>query len=238
MPDTAADIGTDALREIGVLNSVDPPSGEDAALALNKLNRLLDNWNADRGLVYADTIVSNVLTPALNPHTIGPTGDVDRHPAARVDQCGEHRERYGFAARSAIRDAAWWVSQPDQTFSADRPSDLYYEPAWPNGKIYLLGVPGAAYTLELLIRVVLAQLALSDTFTLPPGYKDAITLTLAEDLVGPMRVPIPPLLPGKAKEARARIFGANLQTPRLQTRDSGMPGGRRSTFNYESGRSR
>jgi hypothetical protein len=238
MPDTAADIGTDALREIGVLNSVDPPSGEDAALALNKLNRLLDNWNADRGLVYADTIVSNVLTPALNPHTIGPTGATWIVTQRPVSISAANIVSGGVRSTVNIRDAAWWVSQPDQTYSADRPSDLYYEPAWPNGKIYLLGVPGAAYTLELLIRVVLAQLALADTFTLPPGYKDAITLTLAEDLVGPMRVPIPPLLPGKAKEARARIFGANLQTPRLQTRDSGMPGGRRSTFNYESGRSR
>src|SRR5574343_1563542 len=74
MPTTALDIVTMALRDLGITNAVDPPSAEDAAFALSKLNVLLDNWNAERQAVYEDVFASYTLTPSLAPHTIGPSG--------------------------------------------------------------------------------------------------------------------------------------------------------------------
>jgi hypothetical protein len=234
---TALDLITDALRELRVLNAVDPPGGEDAALGLSRLNMILDDFNAERPSVYADTITTYTLTPGLNPHTIGPTGTLVTNQRP-VSIAAANILVSGLRSPVAIRDAAWWLSIADPSFSDVRPTDLMYQPEWPNGKIYLYGVPSAANTLELLSSVVLGSLAIGDTFTMPPGYQSALTLTLAEALSAPMGVELSPMTARNAAKARARILSNNLTTPTLVTRDAGMPGARRSTFDYRTGRSR
>lgn len=233
---TVADVLTDALREIGVLNAVDPASGEDQTLALGKLNRLLDNWNAESRGVYAETIQTFTLVPGTNPHTIGtstPNWTVTQRPQAitRANLIDANNLRTPIA----LHDREWWMALTDPTFQDANPRDGYYEPTWPNGSLYLWPTPSAAYSVELQLRVVLAQVVASDTFTLPPGYQDAITLTLAESLTTPFRVPLTPDLARSADRARARIFGNNGRIPRLQTRDAGMPGGSGGRFDWRTG---
>ncbi|MCC6417225.1 MAG: hypothetical protein IT429_03135, partial [Gemmataceae bacterium] len=117
-------------------------------------------------------------------------------------------------------------------------TDLYYDPTWPNGAIYLWPVPTQAYGLDLRTRVLLDAVTLSSTFSLPPGYQDAITLTLAESLASAYVRPIAASLAQAALAARARIQANNDVTPTLQTQDSGMPGygsGMDSNFNYRTG---
>jgi hypothetical protein len=234
---TAADICTDALREIGVLNAVDVASGEDAAFALGKLNRLLDNWNAERRAVYADTINTYTIVPATQPHTIGPAASSPTWTATQRPVSIAHANLVVGDVRYPLRprDRDWWMALSDPELTG-QPSDFWYEPDWPLGKVRLWPVPTAADEIELLSRVLLAALVLSDTFTMPPGYQDAVTLTLAEDLGPAFQVPVPLLTARNADKARVRIFGNNDRTPRLITRDFGMPGGTRSTFDYRTGR--
>lgn len=234
MPTTALNVIEHAFTGLNVCrpNELDPG---DATIGLGLLNRLLDNWNADQRAVYGSQIFTGTLTPSLNPHTIGiaansPTFTVTTNRPESIDQAnliiGSGVSAYRVPL--TLRDRQWWMSLtlPNQTSTI--PTDLYYEPAWPNGQIYLSLVPSAAYTLECLFRVVLAQLALATTFTLPPGYEDAITLTLQEELLVPYHVTdqaVLAVLPKQAREARARVFAANAQVPRLRTVDSGMPSG-------------
>jgi hypothetical protein len=138
-----------------------------------------------------------------------------------------------------MRGSQWWASLTVPELTISIPSDLHYEPDWPNGSIYLYPVPDTAYGLELMTRVVLADLDLDDDVSLPPGYRDAVTLTLGE-MIAPT---YPPAQADSfaASKARARIFANNDETPRLATRDSGMPsaGGsgrsRRGWFNILTG---
>ncbi len=89
--------------------------------------------------------------------------------------------------------------------------------------------------MQLLTRIVLADLALDDDLSLPPGYRDAVILTLGEMIA----LTYPPAVasPEAAAKARARIFANNDVIPTLVTRDSGVPargyGGR--WFDYTSG---
>lgn len=230
-----SDIVTDALREIGVLNAVDPPSGEDGALGLFRLNKILDNWNAERGAVYADTITPYTLTPALQPHTIGASGGTWTAAVRPVSIEGANLVNGDIRYHVRLRDAAWWMALSDPELTSAIPTDLYYEPAWPLGKVWLYPVPTTAYQFELQTRVLLAAVALSDTFTLPPGYQDALTLTLAEDLSGPLRVPLSPKTEQNAQKARGRVFGNNSRPLPLRTWDSGMPGSIGSAFDYRIG---
>jgi len=221
----ADEIVTKALREIRVIGAADAAQGEDMTLGLETLNQILDDWNSEQRAVYASTILTFTLTPDLQPHTIGPTGatwTADQRPEA-IEAANLVADDIRYPIR--IRDAAWWMSLSAPEASAEIPSDLYYEKAWPNGIIRFAGVPSVASEVELLTRQLLASLALSDEFTLPPGYRSALVYTLAEQLIGPFKAELTPDLVMKAKASRARVFSANTVIPRIATRDDGMPGG-------------
>lgn len=219
------DLVIDALAEINVYDAADEVSAADAALVLRRLNRILDNFNAEREAVYADQFASYTLTASLSPHTIGPTGTfvVPQRPVGIEGISLTYPTSSSPQISLTARDRAWYqaLSIPAQT--ASLPTDFYYEPAWPNGRIYFWPVPTSAYTITLWSRIVLSQLGINDTFTLPPGYRDALTLTLAEAIAPSFEKPVPPSLMRDGIAARARVFQNNLVIPRLYTNDSGMP---------------
>lgn len=232
---TWADIIDDALRELGVLNATDPASGPDAVLGLLRANKILDNWNAEGQAVYAQAFTPYTTTGALSPHTIGPTGTfvVATRPQA-IESAAIVLN--GVTIPITIRDRDWYAALLLPDLAGSIITDLNYEPSWPNGALKFWPVPSAAVSVVLQTRVLLAAVVASDTFTLPPGYQDALTLTLAEDLAAPMRVAVSPITQQHAREARARIFGNNVRPIRITTQDSGMSqGSRRSTFNYLTG---
>ena len=115
------------------------------------------------------------------------------------------------------------------------PTDVYYQPDWPNGKLYFWPVPTVAYQVDLETRVLLSQLVLTDSFDLPPGYRDAVTLTLAEQASRGFGRPVLPDLAASAAKSRARVFANNDVTPGITTDDSGMPSSEGSYFNWRSG---
>ena len=238
---TGLDIVTDAARELGILGAADTLDGNLSAQGLNKLNRIFDNWSAQLEAAYAVAFSTFTLTPNLNPHTIGPTGatfTVTQRPVT-IEAASIVLTNVTPSVRVplTLRDAQWYQSVSVPAEDTDLPTDLYYDPTWGNGSLYLYPVPTTAYDIELQIRVLLGQLLLTSTFSLPPGYQDAATLTLAEDWAGPLPVQPPPMLPTKATQARARIFNVNTVVPKLTTRDAGMPQSGRTLpyFNWKSG---
>lgn len=237
---TIRDICEDALTEIRVVGSGSAMSAEDAALAKRKLQSMLNQWNAQRPAVYADVFAAFTLVPSLSPHTIGPTGatfTVTQRPVSiEAISLGINTSNPTVYLPLNKRDAAWWEAQSVPDLTSDIPTDFFYNPTWPNGSIYFWPVPTAAYPVQLQIRLVLDDvLAFNDDFDLPPGYEEAITLSLAEQLARPFGQPLSADLRQDAAMARAVIFANNDVTPRIATRDAGMQignGGMRPTFNY------
>jgi len=239
MPITARTICEDAAREIGVVGEGNSLGAGDAQFLLGVLNRLLDNWNAERAAVYASAFNSFTLTPSLSPHTIGPTAatfTVTQRPVTLVSAAlilsGGSLDVY---LPMNIRDATWWADQTVPGLETSIPTDVYYQPDWPNGKLYFWPVPTVAYQVDLETRVLLSQLILTDSFDLPPGYRDAVTLTLAEQASRGFGRPVLPDLMASAAKSRARIFANNDVTPGIVTDDSGMPSSEGSYFNWRSG---
>lgn len=232
----------DALTELGIYQPGHAPSGDDSDFVLGKLNRIFDNWNTDARAIYAAAFTRYVLTPSLSPHTIGPdsaTFTVTQRPQA-IDGASLLIGSGVSLVRLPIkvRDKAWWQTVRVPNLQSNIPLDVYYEPTWPNGALNFWPVPSVAYAVELRTNLVLAQVALTDSFWLPPGYRDAVTLTLAESLIVPFKVrDVPPKLESDALQARARVFDANdPPSPNLVTRDAGMPGNiRGGGFNYLTG---
>ena len=238
---TAQDICRQAMLDAGVLGAGAPIPGDQAQDIVNKLNRILDNLNCEERFSYAETSFVGTLTAGLNPHLIGPTGTVtfvqaqrpiDIESANIVDTAVSPNVNVPLDVVSYREYASLAVPSIATLF----PKYLYYEQDWPNGKIFLYPVPTAPYGLNIWQRTILSQLLLTDTFSLPPGYWDAITLTLAEDLCAMFDQEPSQLLMTKARQARARVEGNNLSIPRIATKDAGMQGmQRRQDFNWLSG---
>lgn len=243
MPITVLNICEDAAQEIGVYQPGETLSDTDSAKFLNLLRRLLNYWNADRRAVYATKFQTFTLVPNLTPHTIGPTGAwVTTQRPVSVDGATLVLTPSTPPVNTPIklRDNQWWLSLTVPTLTSTYPTDLYYQPDWPDGKLFFWPVPTFAYDVTLMTRVVLDDtLTLTDTFSLPPGYQQAVTLSLAEVAQRPYSRPSDPVLLRDASLARMVVFGNNDQIPNLTTLDTGMEpqknAGSRADFNWLNG---
>ena len=239
MADTVRTIVSEVLQELGVLGPGQPLPTTLSDIVLRRYNRLLDAWNAEPDTtVYADTFTTYTLTASLSPHTLGPTGatwTVTQRPVEIKGASLWLGTNPNVKIPLNIRDAAWWNARSIPSLSTNYPTDLYPDLLWPNASLYFWPVPAAAYDVELWTRIVLAQVTLDSSFSLPPGYWRAHVLSLAEEAAEPLGVDLSPRLVDQAGKARAVIYGANRQTPRIASRDAGMPhGGRTKTYNYYS----
>lgn len=240
---TIATLCADAAKELGVIAVDESLQTADAAYFLGLLRRLLNAWNANRLAVYATAFPEYTLVPNLSPHTIGPSMATWLATIRPVSLDGANliltTSTPNVNTPITVRDAQWWLGQSTPDLTSTFPTDVYYQPDFPLGKLFFWPVPTTAYAVQLMIRVLLSDtVALSDTFTLPPGYADAITLTLAEMARRSYGKPYDPELVHAATRARAVIFGNNDVTPHLVTRDAGMTpgrGGSRADFNWLTG---
>jgi hypothetical protein len=240
-------LATAVLQKLQVIAAGETPSSAQSDTVLAEINRLLNNWNADRLAVYASAFNTYTLVPGLSPHTIGPSGQTFTVTTRPVSLDGATLVLTSSSPAANlpinIRDADWWSAQITPTIQSSVVTDVYYQPDWPNGKLFFWPVPSVAYSVQLMTRVVLSDTAtLSGTFSLPPGYEDAIILTacqMAAPNFGAGAVAAAGLIREDARQARARIYANNDPTPSLQTADSGMqgPSHQRSTWNYLIGRS-
>lgn len=242
MAETAIrDFVRQALQQLGVLAVGSTPSATDLHVGVETINRILDDWNVEPSASYNTEFESYTLTPSLQPHTIGPTGTfvVTTRPTSIQGANLILPGNLTIRTDITIRDDEWWLNNRVRDLTTSIPTDLWYSPDWPNGGIYLWPVPNTAYGIELESRFVLTDLTINSVITLPQGYHSALLLTLAEELSGPFKQPIPPNIVLKAAQARGRIFANNDSTPRLRTMDAGMPGGKGvGYFDYRTGRMR
>lgn len=241
---TGSDLIVSALLELGILYPGETPEGSIADFCLQKGNRLIDNWNAAREAIYTDEFLTFTLIANTQPLTIGPSSAnfTTTHRPVSIEAANVILNNVSPTVRVPLTvhsDPQWWMSVSVPGTTSKLSSDLYYQPTWPNGNIYLWCKQNYPYTLELLVRKVLAELAFTTVILVPQGYWDALVLTLAEDLAAPLKRVPSGVLRQKAREARARIFDNNTIVPSIQTQDAGMPSGQagshRSNWNYLSG---
>ncbi len=316
---TALDLITGALREINAVPIRQAPSRADADFGLEKLNDLVDEWAARRVYIYNESVLPiYTLAPGLNPHTIGPMGQLTQSSRANnvaTFICANNFEngqsvtiwnstnglnvtglvqaataaQFGIASIGAaiplaadtgnavltaspvptfgtpnmgqrpqriaqatlvltdvnpvvdvemnIRDSEWWMSESVKGLQTDIPTDLYYDPDWPNGSIYLWPVPNYSYGIRLRIWGTIPQFpSVNYTFSLPPGYQKALKLTLARDMVGAFQGSWTPQQESQWSRAMKAVTSNNVKSPRGVTGDVGMPGTQRwGDYNYFSG---
>lgn len=229
----------DAAAELNVQAGLTPA---DQNLMLIRLNQILDNWNVDRTAVWCDIFTEFTFTPNLSPHTIGPSGATwtmairpEKLTACALNINTSSPNLY-IPITVIGREQYESIAQPG--IAAGIPYAVYYERDFPNGKLYFYVVPSIAYKARLTTSTLLSAATLSTdmAITFPPGYQNALMLTLAEDCATPFGRQVMPMTTEKARAARARIFNANIEVPVLITKPAGLEVERhhKTSFNYIS----
>lgn len=238
---TALSLINAAAQEIGALAAGEQLSNDDQAWVLQKLQRVIDTFNAKRTMVYANVFKSFTITPNINPQTIGPTGNFALNqrpveiPTIGLQLTNTTPDVVEIPLTS--RDKDWWASQRVKNVTSTIPTDFYYEPDWPNGSIYLWPVPNAVNGLLIQMRTVIAEIAtVAQTFSMPPAYWDLIIYTLAIAICPSFERSASPELVALQKDSLRAVQNNNIQSPKGDTGDAGMPGigSRGSGFNYVS----
>lgn len=222
-----------ALSRLNVYASGASIKDADAETCVDALNEILDGWNAERQAIYVDRFTSFVTTPALQPHTIGPTGVwvVPQRPVS-IEGAAWLAAPGTYTPFPVTMDPRWWQQQ--SSYASPQPIAAYYAPSLPNGELYFIGAPNGAITIRLLTRYQFTAVALIDTLELPQGYYPALTLTLMEAVSEDFGKEISAKLAMDAGKARARIFGNNLRVRPLRA-GAGVPGLSRGFYDYRTG---
>jgi hypothetical protein len=136
-----------------------------------------------------------------------------------------------------IRDDEWWMDNRVKSLQSNVPTDLHYDANFPNGSLYFWPVPATSYQVRLKLWGVIPQFpSFTYTFSLPPGYQKAVKLSLARDLVGSFQGTWGQTQESSWTRAMKAVETNNIQSPRGNTINAGMPGGLRGgDFNYVSG---
>ena len=243
---SALDIINAAGMEIGALAGGEQFSNDDLTWVLQKLQRLIDRYNAREVMVYNVNFSVFTLNPPgnpLNPTTIGPGGnfDVNQRPVS-IESIGLILDNGtpGVELPLNRRDQDWWANNRIKGLTSTLPTDFYYSPDWPLGGIYFWPVPTASHQVRLQSRLVLSEYTgAGQRFTMPPAYWDLIVYELAISIApGFERTPSDILL-ALWRAAIKAVQVNNISSPRLASDSpSQSRGGSRPDFNFLDGLSR
>jgi hypothetical protein len=254
---TVEDICQDAAIEVGLIGPGEPLDGEIGQWIFRKINYLLDTWATSKKYVYASAFNDYVL-PSNLPVAADGSAKATIGPGPTATYFATQRPVKILSASAIINnttppvlapiqidDNQWWAGVTLPGITSMYPTNLFYNPAFPNGELYLWPISNTNFGLRLETWAILSQFnTITDpiggpgsTFTVPPGYRTAIMLSVAESLQAGAEKTKPDLK-ANAAAARAAIFGNNAPPANISTRDSGMPGNQESrrstTFSYRT----
>ena len=207
----------------------------DAVTVLEAINTVLDDWSAEAKTSVAGVITTFTTTPALQPHTIGPTGTwvLPMRPV-HVDGASIAFTTGLYSTLWVHDDPLWWMAQSTAGVTGSL-TEAYYSPDLPNGSFYFAQIPGGAYSVRILTRYTLGSVIQTASLVLAPGYQSALELTVMEAMADAFHATLTPNQITRAGKARARAFGNNLRVPSLSALGLGLPGMRPRRWDYRTG---
>lgn len=207
---TAGDIINRAMRLVGALESGETPTANESADVLTALNQMIDSWRTERLVAYQVVDYTLTLTPGDAEYTIiASTGDIAQERPIRVESADITEGGIDYSVD--IISKAAWDGITDKTTTSNLPNKLYYEPAYPAGKIHLHPVPSAANVLSIGVWQPIGTFATTATaVSLPPGYERALTYNLAVEIAPEFQQAVSDVVAGIALNSKAAIKRANI----------------------------
>jgi hypothetical protein len=186
---TALNLVVRALQEIGIYGASEPVASQDADLALDVLNDMMDVWSNEPQACYTTLEQSAVLVPGQATYLIGigaPDFNMTR-PLNIIEGPGSAytTDANGNTYNMEVVQRDKWnmYSNRSSLINSNFPSVMFYEPTFPYGTIHILPYPNIAYTMYWDSYLQLQEFpTLTTAISLPPGYNAAIRHNLAVEL--------------------------------------------------------
>ena len=177
---TALDIITGALRDIGILDAIEIPSDEDAAVGLTYLNDLLEAWSNEGLTVYTQSQNSLTLTGAAS-YTVGSGGTFNTTRPIFPESA--FYSLSGVDYHVQIINLEQYNSIPYKAATGGIPEVIAFNTAVPLSTMYAYPVVSTG-TLTLVSQNPLTSLAgYTTVLAYPNGYNRALRLSLAVELM-------------------------------------------------------
>jgi len=222
------DILTRAMRFVGILAGGETPSAEDTADVALIANGMLDAWAMDRLYVFTESLVTAALTSGTQNYAIGPSAaapfNVTRPTRLRAANLQVTTTAPFVEIPLTLLEDTEWMAIPVKAITGTYPTKVWYERTHPNGTLHFWPIPTSGLNVVLDYETQLAQFVnLTDTFTFPPGYFEAIYQNLALRLCTPEwgLNDVPSSIQRLANESRSRIQSINVSPPPEMTNDYG-----------------
>jgi hypothetical protein len=215
---TALGIITSAMRKAGILTKGESASADEAADGLEMLNDLLASISNDSMVVYARTLNNFTLSGGTSSYTIGTGATFNTARPIKIISA---------YVRSGTVDYPLTIVSDEQFATIPMkaingiPQFLNFTNDFPNATIKLYPVPDSSYQIYLLTEKQLSTFALSDTVSLPPGWRRMLVYNLAIELAPEYGQSLPAEVVEIAKESKSEIRSAVMAAKSMQW-DSGL----------------
>lgn len=226
IPYTMRDLITGSLRLIGVAARGQTPSAYDMQNGLLALNEILNSYNVDMNMLYAQELKTFAITEQKEMYTLGPdlTGGVSP-PDWIVPVRPQNLIWAAYQPTSVnpaidlplkIVQAVEYAQIRAKTIGSGVPSVLYLDYTFPVGNAYLWTEPNQGGNIVLTYPALL-----NDTLTLdnvistgfPPGFFMAMRWELARNLAPEYGKAMPADLSAVAMEVKRKIAINNIESP-------------------------
>jgi len=233
---TTLDYVKTALEKLGVIAAGETPATPDSDRVLALLNAYIDFLATDGLVIFSTVRSTHSLTASLNPHTIGSGGNINVVRPVRIDKAGIILSGGTAETPLDVITIHEYAAIVDKA-SEGAPHSLYYDPAYPLGKINLYPEPDTTHTLVLYRDAPLhttLPLLIGTTITVPPAYQRMLENALTVE-IGPLfGVEAAASIVKAASDSLVALKRLNQKTPRLVSDAPGSSGG--AYFDIEVGR--
>ena len=220
---TALQLITGSMRLIEAVESGEAPTTDEQTDALAVLNQLLDSWSIQGLAVYRREFSPYVTVAAQASYVIGAGEEWDGARPTAIAEAYVTIDGYDYGLR-VLTDSEY-ASEPNKTLESSVPESIYYDPAYPDGRVYVVPVPDTALTITLVHDEAFTALAsVSTSLSFPPGYERALRYALAVELAPEFGKTPSPIVMRNADEAMGLIKARNIQ-PAFASFDTTLTGG-------------
>lgn len=238
-----SDLLTEALQDLGVIQAGETPTDADMQLAYNRFNRFLDRCATERLTIPFLTRTTWALTStAPNTYTVGTGGTVNIVRPTIIDHINyvdtNQTPNLELPLTPLTPDA--YAAIPLKDLTSPLPGAWYWQPTYAGGLGTLTLFPAPSRTGLLgaiYVPTAVPQFtSTSNTFVLPPGYREFLATNLAVFLAPAFeKNQVNPALIKAADESRRSIKRLNNPLSDLAVDAAALGATRLGWYNVFSG---
>lgn len=227
------------MRLIGATASGESISAAEASDGLTTLNSMLDQWNAERLMVFTSSRQVFSLVGGQQVYTMGTGGDFNVPRPVKIDRMGiislSNPAQPLELPIDYLTDAQW-AGVPVKNIASTLPYEVWDDGGFPLRSLTFWVIPTVACQTAIYAWTALTEFtSLTTNLTFPPGYEKAIVYNLAVDLAPEYGdgSGLPALVEATAKEAKGIVKALNIPIVDLQC-DVALVNPRGAAYNYKT----